>query len=157
MTGPRLPALDPASFASIGSDFVLQVALENQWPRPNATSGEPIESKLVLYADQFTEIGIWEVTPGSFPASKDGVCELMQFVAGSATIVDANGETIVGPGVVMFLPDGWTGTWTVYETVRKTYALHHTRSRARRGVSAIARRVHERLGRPHDNDQGSIA
>ena len=75
------------------------------------------------------------MTPGSFPASKDGVCELMQFVAGSATIVDANGETTVEPGVVMFLPDGWTGTWTVRETVRKTYALHHTRSRVRRGVS----------------------
>jgi uncharacterized protein len=149
--------MGPAEFESIGSDFVLQATLENRWPRANATSGEPIESKLVLYADRFTEIGIWEVTPGEFPASKDGVCELMQFVAGSATIVDANGETIIEPGVVMFTPDGWTGTWTVHETVRKTYALHHTRSLPRRGLSAAARRARERLGRPQAKVQDSIA
>jgi uncharacterized protein len=141
----------------VGSDFVLRAALQDPTPRPNATSGEPIESKLVLYADRFTEIGIWEVTPGVFPASKDGVCELMQFVAGSATIVDASGETIVEPGVVMFLPDGWTGVWTVHETVRKTYALHHTRSLARRGLSLIARRARRPLGRPQAKVQGSTA
>lgn len=136
--------MELSHFDSIGSDFVLRAALVSQGPRQNATSGEPVESKLVLYADRFTEIGIWEVTPGTFPASKDGVCELMQFVSGSATIVDANGETTIEPGTVMFTPDGWTGTWTVRETVRKTYALHHTRSTARRGWSAIARRVRGR-------------
>jgi uncharacterized protein len=144
----RFAAVDLTSLDSIGTDFVLRAMLTSQGPRLNATSGEPVESKLVLYADRFTEIGIWEVTPGTFPASKDGVCELMQFVSGSATIVDANGETSVQPGTVMFTPDGWTGTWTVHETVRKTYALHHTRSTVRRGVSVVARRVRERLGRP---------
>jgi uncharacterized protein len=139
--------VDPSNIDSIDSDFVLQARLENPSPRVNPISGEPVESKLVLYADRFTEIGIWEVTPGSFPASKDGVCELMQFVAGSATIVDANGETIVEPGTVMFTPDGWSGTWNVRETVRKTYALHHTRSFARRGLTAAVRRARERLGR----------
>ena len=157
MTAYRLTAMDPARIDSIGHDFVLQAELEDRWPRANATSGEPVESKLILYADRHTEIGIWEVTPGSFPASKDGVCELMQFVAGSATIVDATGETIVEPGVVMFTPDGWTGTWTVHETVRKTYAIHHTRSFVRRGMSAVARRMHERLGRPRAKVQDSIA
>jgi uncharacterized protein len=153
MTTYRLRAVDPGPLDSIGSDFALQAALESQGPRLNATSGEPVESKLVLYADRFTEIGIWEVTPGTFPASKDGVCELMQFVAGSATIVDATGETVIEPGVVMYTPDGWTGTWTVRETVRKTYALHHTRSRAQRGVSMIARRLRERFGRPSGTAQ----
>jgi uncharacterized protein len=143
-----LSVVDPPGIDSIGSDFVLQAALKDPSPRANPISGEPVESKLVLYSDRFTEIGIWEVTPGAFPASKDGVCELMQFVAGSATIVDANGETTVEPGVVMFLPDGWTGTWTVRETVRKTYALHHTRSIARRGVAVVTRRARGRLGRP---------
>jgi uncharacterized protein len=139
--------VDSAGIASIERDYVLRAELKNHTPRANATSGEPVESKLILYADRHTEIGIWEVTPGTFPASKDGVCELMQFVAGSATITDADGETTVEPGVVMFTPDGWTGTWTVTETVRKTYALHHTRSLARRGVAMIARRVHGGLGR----------
>jgi uncharacterized protein len=149
--------VDPSLLDSIGSDFVARVALEELGPRPNATGGEPIESKLVLYADRFTEIGIWEVTPGSFPARKDGVCELMQFVAGSATIVDATGETFVEPGTVMFLPDGWIGRWTVHETVRKTYALHHTRSRGRRGVSLIARHAHARLARLRPKAQPSTA
>jgi uncharacterized cupin superfamily protein len=149
--------VDPSRIDSIGRDFVLQAVLENQRRRPNATSGEPVESTLVLYADRFTEIGIWEVTPGSFPAAKDGVCELMQFVAGSATIVDANGETAIEPGTVMFLPDGWTGTWTVHETVRKTYALHHTKSLGRRAMSLIARRAHERLGRLRTKAQPSTA
>ena len=149
--------MDPSRIDSIGSDFVLQAALENPRRRPNATSGEPVESTLILYADRFTEIGIWEVTPGSFPAAKDGVCELMQFVAGSATIVDANGETIIEPGTVMFTPDGWTGTWTVHETVRKTYALHHTKSLGRRVMSLIATRAHERLGRLRAKAQPSTA
>lgn len=149
--------MDASRIDSIGRDFVLRASLENSWPRPNATSGEPVESKLVLYADRFTEIGIWEVTPGSFPAAKEGVCELMQFVAGSATIVDANGETTIEPGTVMFLPDGWTGTWIVHETVRKTYALHHTKSLGRRAMSMIARRAHERLGRLRAKPQPSTA
>ena len=110
---------------------------------------------MLAHCGRIDEIGIWEVTPGSFPAAKDGVCELMQFVAGSATIVDANGETTVEPGIVMFLPDGWTGTWTVHETVRKTYALHHTRSLAQRGVSVLVRRVQERGGRAPAAVQGS--
>jgi uncharacterized cupin superfamily protein len=149
--------VDPSTIDSIGTDFVLQAALESQGRRPNATSGDPVESKLVLYADRFTEIGIWEVTPGSFPAAKDGVCELMQFVAGSATIVDANGETTVEPGVTMFTPDGWTGIWTVHETVRKTYALHHTKSLGRRAMSLMARRAQERLGRLRTKGQPATA
>lgn len=149
--------MDSAAIASIERDYVLGAELKHHTPRANATSGEPVESKLVLYADRYTEIGIWEVTPGVFPASKDGVCELMQFVAGSATITDATGETIVEPGVVMFTPDGWTGTWTVHETVRKTYALHHTRSLARRGVTMIRRRLQKRLGRTPAETQGLMA
>ena len=114
---------------AIGYDYALQAVLPSMGPRQNATAGTPVESKLVLYADRTTEIGIWEVTPGSFPASKVDVCELMQFIAGSATIIDDSGTTRIGPGVVVFQPDGWKGTWVVEETVRKTYALHRTKSR----------------------------
>ena len=109
-------------------------------PRLNATSGEPVESKLVLYADRWTEIGVWEVTPGSFPASKDDVCELMQFISGSGFIVDSTGVTEIRPGVVMFTPDGWEGVWTVHETVRKTYALHRTRARSVHVLRVLLRR-----------------
>ena len=53
----------------------------------------------------------------------------MHFVAGRGTITDADGVvTSIGPGVVMLCPDGWSGTWAVDETVRKTYAIVKTES-----------------------------
>ena len=129
------------------TETVLGQRLESTGRRTNATKGAPAESKLVLYSDRTTEIGIWEVTPGSFPARKDGVCELMQFVAGAGTITDASGVTQIGPGAVMFTPDGWVGTWDVYETVRKTYVVHQTKSALRRALRVFARKVVERLRR----------
>jgi uncharacterized cupin superfamily protein len=35
--------------------------------------------------------------------------------------------TTITPGVVMLCPDGWSGTWDVRATVRKTYAIVKTR------------------------------
>ena len=115
--------------------------LETMGPRPNALDGAPVESKLVLHADRNVEIGIWEVTPGTFPASKDDVGELMQFISGAGTITDDDGVTEIEPGVVMYTPDGWTGVWTVRETVRKTYAVHRTKARWRHGLRVVVRRL----------------
>lgn len=96
-------------------------------PKANATAGEPVESELVLFADGDTELGIWQVTPGSFTSRKSGACELMHFVAGSGTITGADGTvTEIAPGVAVFLPDGWEGTWDVTSTIRKTYAIYAT-------------------------------
>jgi uncharacterized protein len=128
-------------------DFALEAELASVGPRLNATSGEPVESKLVLYSDRTTEIGIWEVTPGTFPARKDEVCELMQFIAGRGTITDATGTTEIRPGVTMFTPDGWSGTWDVQETVRKTYALHRTTSLSHHAIQAASRRIRAKLAR----------
>jgi uncharacterized cupin superfamily protein len=145
-SGASLQSLREAT-ESTDHDFALQARLASMGPRLNATAGEPVESKLVLYSDRTTEIGIWEVTPGVFPAHKDDVCELMQFVAGRGTITDSTGVTEIGPGVVMFTPDGWTGTWDVQETVRKTYALHRTTSRYRHIARVGSRRLRGKLGR----------
>ncbi len=128
-------------------DFALEADLASVGPRLNATSGEPVESKLVLYSDRTTEIGIWEVTPGTFPARKDEVCELMQFIAGRGTITDATGTTEIRPGVTMFTPDGWSGIWDVQETVRKTYALHRTTSLSHHAIQAASRRIRAKLAR----------
>ena len=60
------------------------------------------------------EIGVWECTPGSFPSVKDGISEVMQFVSGEATIVGDDGALHeIGPGTLLFTPDGWRGTWHV--------------------------------------------
>lgn len=139
-----MSVLMPSAIDAVGHEFAVEAALTSMGPRPNATRGEPVESKLVIFLDSSTEIGIWEVTPGSFPARKDDVCELMQFVAGRGTITDANGVTEIEPGVTMFTPDGWTGVWDVSETVRKTYALHRTKSRTHHAVRVLSRRL---LGR----------
>lgn len=132
---------------SVSHDFAREAQLKSMGVRLNATRGKPVESKLVLYSDRTTEIGIWEVTPGSFPARKDDVCELMQFVAGYGTITDSTGTTEIRPGVVMFTPDGWTGTWEVHETVRKTYALHRTRPGLYHLVRMAFRQFSVKLGR----------
>jgi uncharacterized protein len=144
VTAVELPAID--------AQGALAIVLTSQGARANATSGRPVESKHVLYEDLSTEVGVWEVTPGAFPARKDGVWEMMQFVSGRGRIIHASGVTEIEPGVVLFTPDGWTGTWEVEETVRKVYVLHQTRVRLRGIGRTLYRRsfrsVHARRASP---------
>jgi uncharacterized cupin superfamily protein len=109
-------------------DDVLHTPLETGQPVPTAIAGAPYESWHVLHDDGRVEIGVWEVTPGSFHGEKNGVIESMHFVAGRGTITAADGTvTAIRPGVVMLCPDGWAGVWDVQETVRKTYTIVTTR------------------------------
>jgi uncharacterized protein len=97
-------------------------------PKPNTLVGNPVESFHELHTEDRLQVGIWEITPGSFTTVKDGVSELMHFVSGSGTIVGDDGiTTVIGPGVVLVTPDGWSGTWHVRETTRKVYAIVPTR------------------------------
>lgn len=108
--------------------------------RVGATRGRPFESKRVLHLGWRSELGVWEVSEGTFPARKDGTCELMQFIAGRGTITDGQGVvTEIVPGVVLFTPDGWAGTWDVEEPIRKTYAVYETRLRVRGVARTVAR------------------
>ena len=109
---------------------MLGVRLEalGAWP-PGVTpiSGSPHASALELSDDGQVKTGIWECTPGVFPSRRDGMCELMHFVSGDATITDEDGtRREISPGTVVFVPDGWRGTWEIRETVRKTYAIVST-------------------------------
>ena len=109
-------------------DDVLAAELGDGRPVPTALTGEPYESWHVISDDGRVELGIWEVTPGSFRGEAEGIYEQMHFVAGSGTITDADGVvTTIRPGVVMLCADGWSGVWEVDETVRKTYAVVKTR------------------------------
>ena len=108
-------------------DDVLAAHLAAGQPVPTATAGEPYESWHVIHDDGRVEIGVWQVTPGSFRGDKTGVYESMHFVAGAGRITDADGVvTELRPGVVMFCPDGWPGLWEVTETIRKTYTIVRT-------------------------------
>jgi hypothetical protein len=109
-------------------DDVLGIELASGRPVPTATAGEPYESWHVISDDGRVELGIWEVTPGSFQGGTDGYYEQMHFAAGAGAITSADGEvTEIRPGVIMLCPDGWSGVWDVRETVRKTYAVVKTR------------------------------
>ena len=116
--------------SSVAVADVLSAELEGlgAWPPGVAPiSGEPEAFALEMSDDGHVQTGIWECTPGSFPSKRDGCCELMHFVAGEATISDADGTVReVRPGAVIFVPDGWRGTWDIRATVRKTYTIVQT-------------------------------
>jgi uncharacterized cupin superfamily protein len=111
----------------LSAETVLAADLGLLGPRENAVEGEPTESELVIHKDDAHEVGIWEVTPGTFPGAKDGIWEVMHFVRGAGTITSESGDVVeIRPGVVVYAPDGWRGTWRVTETVRKTYVIGTT-------------------------------
>ena len=113
-----------------GFTDVVTAELKEVGPKAGATAGEPIESVLELADDGTTAIGLWACTPGAWPSSKDGISELMHFVAGHGWIIDADGSRHeIRPGVVRYFPDGWSGRWEVDETVRKLYVITTTRPR----------------------------
>lgn len=113
--------------AELQHQFVMTAVLNEVGLKPNAVAGSPYESELVIYADDNVEMGIWEVTPGTFHGSKVGVCEFMHFAQGAGTITDESGAiTHISPGVSVFVPDGWRGTWDVTSTVRKSYVVSRT-------------------------------
>ena len=116
--------------SSSAIDDVLTAELEPLGPWPPGVapiSGTPEAFALELTDDGRVQTGIWECTPGSFPSRRDGFCELLHFVAGDATITDADGaRREVRPGAVIFVPDGWRGVWDIRATVRKTYVIVRT-------------------------------
>jgi uncharacterized cupin superfamily protein len=106
----------------------LGLSLTVVGPKPNTLEGNPVESILEIHAEDALQVGVWEITPGSFTTVKDGISELMHFISGSGTIVGDDGTTtVIAPGVVLITPDGWSGTWHVSETARKVYAIVPTR------------------------------
>lgn len=114
--------MNPNTFDDAGT-----TVLGEPTPKPGAFEGRPMESSATLYEDARTEAGVWECTPGSWNSSKIGVGELMHFIAGRGTITDEDGTRHdFGPGSVHYYGDGWKGTWTVEETVRKVYVITKT-------------------------------
>ncbi|GAA1539038.1 cupin domain-containing protein [Actinomadura kijaniata] len=85
-------------------------------------AGNPEVSTLVLHADDRVERGIWQITPGTVTDTEAD--EIFTVVAGRATIEIEDGPTLeVGPGDVGVFTAGARTTWTVHETLRKTYQI----------------------------------
>jgi hypothetical protein len=103
---------------------LLALELTSIGVRATATAGDPEESVRELYKDGTVQIGLWECTPGRFGTVKDGVSESSHILSGAAVLRGEDGvETAVEAGDVVTTPDGWRGTWTITETMRKLYVV----------------------------------
>lgn len=106
---------------------VASVALEETGPPRVVLAGDPTTACAVIHEDADIEVGIWTVTPGTFRSVKHGVSESMHFIAGAGRIEHPDGSaTVIAPGTVLHLIDGWEGTWHVTELVRKSYVIVRT-------------------------------
>lgn len=89
-----------------------------------ALAGDPHESTNVLWAHNQLEAGVWECTPGTFSATRDGYDEVFLGLSGQATMTATNGMRFdLTAGSVLYTPAGFVGTWNVTETFRKVYCL----------------------------------
>lgn len=94
--------------------------------RPGADLGDP-QLKLAPFAPAAGgRIGLWECAPGGWPVTDRPDTECAFILSGRAILTDAatGSETGIGPGDLVVLPPGWTGRWTILETVRKIYVIY---------------------------------
>jgi len=94
-------------------------------PKPTSIDGQTESIATVWLSDDgLVETGVWECTAGTFTASRDGYDEVAIILSGSATVISDSGETVIlGPSSTLVTPAGWTGQWTVHETMRKIYVV----------------------------------
>jgi uncharacterized protein len=73
--------------------------------------------------DGAVETGTWEATPGTFSRAIVDA-EFCHFVRGRATFVGEDGRRYeFKAGDAAYFPPHTRGTWTVKETLRKTYCI----------------------------------
>lgn len=108
-------------------EFIAQlhaedVALGAFKVKATAITPDVSDANAVVWAADHAEVGVWECTPGSFSARRDGYTEVCHFLSGKVTVETTGGASVtLGAGDILVMPAGWTGTWHVHETVRKTY------------------------------------
>jgi uncharacterized cupin superfamily protein len=74
-------------------------------------------------ADESVETGTWEATPGTFARAIVNA-EFCHFVRGRATFVTEDGRSYeFSAGDAAYFPPNTRGTWTIRETLRKTYCI----------------------------------
>lgn len=91
-------------------------------PAAEVLAGAPTAAVRELATLGGTEIGVWEMTPGT--ATDTEADEVFVVLSGRATIAFASSglpDLEVGPGSVVRLAEGMRTTWTVTETLRKIY------------------------------------
>lgn len=111
-------------FDPVSQQDLASVALGASVNPARVISGDPQAQELILHEDATTEVGVWEISPGSFRSSKVGLSEFMYFITGAGTITRESGEVVAyGPGSYVSLPDGSHVVWDVAEPSRKLYVI----------------------------------
>ena len=104
----------------------LDAAIGAHEPKATATTPGLTEAAREVWAGAVTgaEFGIWECTPGTFTARRDGYTELCHLLSGEVTLVTEGGaETTLAAGDAFVMPSGWVGTWHVHSPLRKLYVV----------------------------------
>lgn len=110
--------------AIVVHDVVTADAGEHQAKATAEEAGQTESSRTVWESAEGIRSGVWEVTPGSFRSTRPQYHEMCQIVSGSATIEEEDGTTFdVQAGSLFITPEGWTGRWTVHETLRKAWVV----------------------------------
>jgi uncharacterized cupin superfamily protein len=93
-------------------------------PKPTTQTPGQVESECEIWKQAGNESGLWECTPGTFRATRDGFTELCQFISGKAVVTSDDGTSATfNAGDTLITPSGWSGTWEIIETVRKMYVI----------------------------------
>ena len=91
-------------------------------PKPTAVTEGLTEASATAYQAGRIATGLWECTPGTFTARRDGYTEICTILSGRVTIeVEGQDPEEFGPGDVMVMPSGWEGSWVVHEPLRKHF------------------------------------
>lgn len=127
MAGPLTSGPGPEGAAMVKATVMNDALTANPGEHiPKATSSTPGQTEVSfrLWAREGHKTGIWEVTPGVFKSTRPGYDEICQILSGKGTITEEDGSSFeIGPGTLFVTPAGWTGTWTIHETLRKMWVV----------------------------------
>jgi uncharacterized protein len=119
-------ARPPQGDATVNTTHLDDVA----WPEAQAIAservlkGSPQANTVVLYKDERSELGLWQISPGEFTTVHQGYVESVTIASGRGRLVHDDGTvTELRPGSVAVLEEGWAGRWVVEETIVKSYAV----------------------------------
>ena len=113
-----------ASTALVGGLAIRDAPWPEPAPVPGCLAGQPQARLLPLVDDGLKSAGLWSCTPGSFRSDHHAYVEFMHVVEGVADLRGDDGSSWrVTAGTALVVPDGWTGTWVVHQTVVKSFAI----------------------------------
>ncbi|WP_405719902.1 cupin domain-containing protein [Streptomyces sp. NBC_01537] len=76
-------------------------------------------------ADSRIVSGTWECEPGASRWEFLERGEVIYVISGNMTVQkDGEEPVLLTPGTTAVFPMGWTGTWTVNETLRKVFVVY---------------------------------